>query len=142
MKVKSMCNMENEHRTRRNCTTIYALLRIADMRQHIPKAAASTATMVEPTGVPARIDMMMPQNAQITERVAEKMVTALKLPNSRIAESAGKITSADIRSDPTRFMASTMITAITTAIRVLYLSAPTPVAFEKFSSKVTANILL
>ena len=39
--------------------------------------------------------------------------------NIRMAASAGKITSAEIKSDPTRFIARTMITAITTAIRRL-----------------------
>ena len=39
--------------------------------------------MVEPTGVPARIEMMMPAAAQITERTAEKTVTPLKLPKSQ-----------------------------------------------------------
>lgn len=38
-----------------------------------------------------------------------------------MAESAEKITSADIRRDPTRFIARTMITAVITAIRRLYL---------------------
>ena len=72
--------------------------------------------MVEPTGVPARIEMMRPVAEQITERTAEQMVTRLKLWKSRMDESAGKITSAEISSDPTRFMASTMMTAVTTAI--------------------------
>ncbi len=76
----------------------------------------STATMVEPTGVPARIEMMMPAAAQITERTAEKTVTPLKLPKSRIADSAGKMTRAEISREPTRFIARTMMTAITTAI--------------------------
>ena len=44
------------------------------------------------------------------------MVTLLKLWNSRIAESAGKMTSAEMSSDPTKFMASTMMTATVIAI--------------------------
>ena len=106
------------------------------------KAATSTATMVEPTGVPARMDMSMPAMAHTTENMAENTVTDLKLLKMRIAESAGKMIRADISSEPTRFMASTMITAMMTAIRRLYLSALTPVALAKLSSKVTANILL
>ena len=83
------------------------------------KARTSTATIVEPTGVSPSIDMMIPPKEQNTERKAEKIVTLLKFLNNRIEESAGKITSADINSDPTRFIAKTMITAITTAIRRL-----------------------
>lgn len=75
--------------------------------------------MVEPTGVPTRIEMMIPRKAHITERTAEKTVTALKLLKSLMADKAGKITKAEMSSDPTRFIASTMITATTTATRRL-----------------------
>ena len=112
------------------------------MRQHIPKAAASTATMVEPTGVPARIDIMIPEKAHTTERIAAHTVTFKKLLNMLIADKAGKITRAEISSDPTRFIASTMITAMITAIRRLYPLTLVPTALAKLSSKVTANILL
>lgn len=44
------------------------------------------------------------------------MVTLRKLLNIRMADSAGKITSAEISREPTRFIASTMMTATTTAI--------------------------
>ena len=76
----------------------------------------STATIVLPTGVSARMEITMPEKAQATERTAEQIVTARKLLNSRIADSAGKITSAEISSEPTRFIASTMMTAMMTAI--------------------------
>ena len=72
--------------------------------------------MVEPTGVPARMDARMPSSAQKTERTAAQMVTLRKLLNIRMADSAGKITSAEISREPTRFIASTMMTATTTAI--------------------------
>ena len=98
--------------------------------------------MVDPTGVPARMDIIIPNNAQNTDIKAEHKVTALKLLNNLIAQSAGKITKADIKSEPTRFIARTIITAIIIAIIKLYLFAFTPTAFEKSSSKVTANILL
>ena len=77
------------------------------------------ATIVEPTGVPVSTETIIPKNAHTTENTAENRVTFLKLPNSLIADNAGNITSADIRSEPTRFIASTIITAITTAIRRL-----------------------
>ena len=97
---------------------------------------------MDPTGVPASIEIMMPEKAHTTENIAEKTVTLLNVLNILMDESAGKITSAEIRSDPTRFIASTMITAMTTAIRRLYASAYVPTLLAKVSSKVTANILL
>jgi len=47
--------------------------------------------MVEPTGVPARIEARSPTTVHTTEKAAEKIITDLKLLKSRIAESAGKI---------------------------------------------------
>ena len=44
-----------------------------------PNAAISTATMVEPTGVPARMDSRMPHTAQNTDSTAEQIVTERKL---------------------------------------------------------------
>ena len=98
--------------------------------------------MVAPTGVPAAMDIIIPTKAHDTESIAEKIVTLLKLLNILIAERAGNTTSADIRSDPTNCMATTITTDMTTAIRRLYAPALVPVALEKPSSKVTANILL
>lgn len=109
-------------------------------RQHKPKATMSTATMVEPTGVPARTEATMPTKAQLTDNTAEQMVTARKFLHRRIAERAGKITSAEISREPTRFIASTMMTAMTMAISRLYPFALVPTACAKSSSKVTANI--
>ena len=80
------------------------------------KAARSTATIVEPTGVPARTEIKRPVSEQITETTAEHIVTERKLLKTRIAERAGKITRAEIRREPTRFIASTMIIAIMIAI--------------------------
>ena len=89
------------------------------MPQQMPNASASTATIVEPTGVPASIEMISPASAHTTDSTEEKIVTLLKFLNILIAESAGKMTSAEIRREPTRFIASTIITAITVAIRRL-----------------------
>ena len=47
------------------------------------------------------------------------MTTSLKVLAIRIEARAGKITRAEIRSEPTRFIASTIITAVITAIRRL-----------------------
>ena len=52
---------------------------------------------------------------QISDRTAAPINTALKLLNNCITDNAGKITSAEINKEPTRFIASTTITAMITA---------------------------
>ena len=79
----------------------------------------SHATIVAPTGVSATIDMIMPVDAHITEMTAEQTVTPLKFLKTFMADIEGKIISAEIRSEPTRFMATTITEATTTAIRRL-----------------------
>ena len=83
------------------------------------KAMIWVATIVEPTGVPDKIEVRIPISAQHTERMAEHMVTARKFLKRRIAESAGKMSNAEMRREPTRFIASTMMTAVITAISKL-----------------------
>ena len=85
--------------------------------------------------------MNIPVTAQITAMTAELIITEKKLLNILIAERAGKMMSAEIRSAPTRFIASTITTAVITAIRVLIALVFVPVADAKFSSNVTVNIL-
>ena len=102
----------------------------------------SAETMVEPTGVPASMETIIPVAAQMREIITEQIITLLKLLKTLIAERAGKMISAEISSEPTKFIAITIMTAITTTMRRLYISERTPVAFAKFSSNVTANILL
>ena len=60
--------------------------------------------MVEPTGVPARIEIRIPPAALTTDITAALMVTERKDLNNRIAESAGKITSAEIRREPEKIV--------------------------------------
>ena len=79
----------------------------------------SATTMVGPTGVPASIEINIPRTAQNTEIIALLIVTALKFLNILIEDRAGKIISAEIRSEPTRFIARTITTAIITAINKL-----------------------
>ena len=79
----------------------------------------SAATIVEPTGVPQRKAIRIHKTAQITEITAELIITERKLLKSLIADRAGKIISAEISSAPTRFIARTITTAVTTAIRML-----------------------
>ena len=75
--------------------------------------------MVDPTGVSKRSYAIIPVNAQTTEMITEKITTPLKFLINLMAESAGKIISADIRSEPTRFIPSTIITAVIIAIKRL-----------------------
>lgn len=98
-------------------------------------------TIVEPTGVDTRIDTMMPIAAQNTDMIAEHTITDRKFLNTRIDDSAGKITSAEMSSEPTRFIANTIIDAVMIAMTRLYRFVFKPVALENISSKVIANIL-
>lgn len=75
--------------------------------------------MVDPTGVEKSIDTTIPIRAQNTETTAAYITTPLKFCITRIAESAGKMTSAEIKREPTKFIASTIITAVITAIKLL-----------------------
>ena len=73
-------------------------------------------TIVGPTGVEKIIAVKIPTIAQTTETIVERITTRLNVRQTRIEESAGKITSAEMRSEPTRFIARTIIIAVTTAI--------------------------
>ena len=104
-------------------------------------ATMSAATIVEPTGVPARMATTIPVREQTTEITAAATVTEKKLLKNRMAESDGNTTSAETSNAPTRFMARTMIAAMMIAIRRLNALTLTPVACAKFSSNVMAKIL-
>ena len=90
---------------------------------------------MEPTGVPARIDITIPAIAHITDIITEQTVTLKNVLNILIADNAGNIINADISKEPTRFMAST-------AIIRLHICVFIPVALANVSSNVTQNILL
>ena len=106
------------------------------------KTTISTATIVGPIGVLKAKDSTIPVAVQLTETIAELIVTDLNDLKIRILLNAGKMMRADINNEPTKFIAITMIMAVTTAINKLYRLALTPVALAKFSSNVTAKILL
>ena len=53
---------------------------------------------------------------QTVEKITEKSVTDLKLLKILIAERAGNIRRAEIKSEPTRFIARTIIIAVTIEI--------------------------
>ena len=98
--------------------------------------------MVGPTGVEQSIAAIIPKIAHTVEMIAEHITTPLKVRATRIAERAGKISSAEMRREPTRFIPKTMITAVITATKRLYNEAFIPLAFAKFSSKVIENMRL
>ena len=78
-----------------------------------------TMAIVGPTGVEASMQMIVPTRAQEQEMEAEQIITLLKLLNIRMAERAGKVIKAEMRSAPTIFMAITIITPVTEASMVL-----------------------
>jgi hypothetical protein len=78
----------------------------------------------------------------MTDSAAAVIITPLKLLHTRIAERAGKITRAEISSEPTRFIARAIIIAVKTEMRRLHRDVLIPEASEKSSSKVTRKILL
>ena len=89
---------------------------IFPMRRQIANPIASHATIVEPTGVPNKMAIRRPTTAQMTEKIAAMTVTFLKLLDSLIADSAGKTSKAVIKSEPTRFIARTIMMAVMIAI--------------------------
>ena len=83
------------------------------------KAMMSAKTMVGPTGVPAIMEAKIPTAVQTTDKIAEQIVTDLNDLKILIALSAGKIINAEINNEPTKFIAKTIMTAVTTAINKL-----------------------
>ena len=65
------------------------------------------------------METRIPRSAETTAKSAEAIVTLRKVRKIRMAESAGKMTSAEIRREPTRFIARTIITATMTEIKRL-----------------------
>ena len=71
--------------------------------------------------------------------MAASTTTPKKLFLRRMAVSAGKITRLEMSMAPMSRIPSTMVSAVSTASRVLYTPTFTPVAREKLSSKVMAK---
>ena len=109
------------------------------MIKQVANIANCTATIVDPTGVPARIDILIPKKAPSTDKMALTMVTILKFLNTLIADKAGKMINADTKRLPTRFMEITMMVATTIENPMLNALTLVPLLFAKSSSKVTAK---
>ena len=82
------------------------------------------------------IDVILPRHEQALVHEAD----AYARTTGKVG--VGKIIRLEIRSAPIIRIPNTIVTAVNTAIRVLYRFARTPVARAKVSSKVIAKILL
>lgn len=99
-------------------------------------------TTLAPVGVAYRYEITIPIKKHIIDIIAEQSVTLLKVLNILIDVSAGNIIRLEIRRAPIIRIPRTIVMAVKNAINMLYMLVLTPVACAKFSSKVTANILL
>ena len=99
-------------------------------------------TTLAPAGDAHTYDTVIPTTKHTTEITPELIITLLNVRHTRIDVSAGKMIRLEIRSAPIIRIPNTIVTAVKTAINVLYISAFTPVALANVSSNVMANILL
>lgn len=93
-------------------------------------------------GTSNKKDVIIPVITHTTPTVADDIITFLNDLHIRIDVSGGKIIRLDTKREPTSLIPITIVTAVKQAITILYAVAFAPVALEKFSSNVTANILL
>ena len=100
-----------------------------------------TTTTLAPGAVSIISEMNNPVRKQSTETIPEQITTERKLLHSLIDVRAGKIIRLEINNEPIIIIPSTIVIAVKTAISILYILIFMPVALEKLSSKVTANIL-
>ena len=68
---------------------LYHILRILPIMQLIMKMRIYIVTIVEPNGVEVNIDIIIPNTSPNTERIAEYIITDLKLVITLIADRAG-----------------------------------------------------
>ena len=69
--------------------SLYHILRILPIMQLIMKMRIYIVTIVEPNGVEVNIDIIIPNTSPNTERIAEYIITDLKLVITLIADRAG-----------------------------------------------------
>ena len=84
------------------------------MITHNANTIMFTQTTVAPTGVEIMMDKMIPITAQETPITPEAITTDKKLLNILSEDKTGNTISADMSSDPTSCMLSTITTAIIT----------------------------
>jgi len=98
--------------------------------------------MLAPAGVEKAKDAIIPKKKQTIDTIDEEITTDLKLLHTLIEVRAGKIIRLDISIVPMILIPTTIVIAVKNAMSILYPFTFVPVAFAKFSSKVTAKILL
>ena len=99
-------------------------------------------TILAPVGVEYIYDKIRPNHKQIIDTKAELRVTVKNLFAKRIAVNGGKTIKLVISNAPIKRIPTTITNAVKNAITILKPSVLVPVALAKFSSKVTAKILL
>ena len=110
--------------------------------ENTAKQAKFTQTILAPVGVEYWNDTIIPTTKHTTDTITDEIITVLYLLHTLIEERLGNIIKLDIRSAPIIRIPITTVIAVSTARIILYAPAFVPVAFAKFSSKVTAKILL
>ena len=75
--------------------------------------------MLAPTGVLQRYDAVIPRKKHVTESIDDVIITLLKVLQTCIDVSAGKIIRLEIRSVPIILIPSTTVRAVSMAITVL-----------------------
>ena len=98
------------------------------IRLNTTNAIPFTTTTQDPGGISATCATITPAKKHTTDTVADDITTALKLLNTLIEVSAGKIISAEIRSVPIIRIPRTIVTAVRDAIIILYAPAGIPAA--------------
>ena len=106
------------------------------------KAIIFALTTVAPVCQPRRHAVKKPIIKQMSETETEHISTPLNVVHTLIAVIAGNTINAEIISEPIIFMPRTIVTAVSTARSILYTFVFIPVALEKLSSNVTANIFV
>lgn len=99
-------------------------------------------TIVAPVGKSYIYEIMIEIIKHTTDKIAEVMVTLLKLLQTLIDVIAGNTTKAEIISEPIILIPRTMVIAVRIAISILNKPTFVPVEVANDSSKVTAKILL
>lgn len=108
--------------------------------QNTRNTSRSTTTTLAPDGVSNAYDSTIPSRKHTTDTTAAHTVTDRNVRHTRMAVSAGKMTRLEMSSAPIMRMPSTMVSAVSRAMSILYASVLTPVALENVSSNVTAKM--
>ena len=106
------------------------------------KANRFIITIVAPAGIENIYEINRPVTKDKTEIMAEFITTDLKYLHILTDERVGKTIRLETSKAPIIRMPTTIIIPVKIESRVLYNLTLIPVAFAKFSSNVTKNILL